>query len=218
MSTRALAWFAIGAQVVFVAAWLVAGAAQPGYSPARSTISALAAEGAAHPWIVMAGLAVFGAGVLALAVAVARTLPARPATYVAVGLFAVAGLALIAAAFVRLPCDPARAACSGGAAHGVMAILAQLAILLSPFALARAAWPGALARGALIAGGLIVAIGLFDQSLMHKGVEGTIERVGLTLDQVWLVLVAAGVLVATRRRRRSERGVTARRSPAPVWD
>src|SRR4051794_5754984 len=108
MRIRTLAWLAIAAQPVFVASWLVAGALEPGYSGARSTVSALAADGAAHPWIVIVGLAALGAGVLVLAAALWMALPAsRPA----VGVFAVVGAGLLVAAFVRLPCDPALDRC-----------------------------------------------------------------------------------------------------------
>src|SRR4051812_35075478 len=104
MRIRTLAWLAIAAQPVFVASWLVAGALEPGYSGARSTVSALAADGAAHPWIVIVGLAALGAGVLALA---ATLWMALPSSRVAVALFSIIGAGLLIGAFVRLPCDPA---------------------------------------------------------------------------------------------------------------
>src|SRR5689334_287169 len=115
MRIRALAWCAIAAQPVFVVSWLVAGALEPGYSGARSTVSALAAQGASHSWIVMAGLAALGLAVLALAAALRLALPARTRSSPAVALFAVVGLGLLVAAFVRLPCDPAVDHCGGGA-------------------------------------------------------------------------------------------------------
>src|SRR5690349_11976004 len=102
MRTRTLAWAAIAAQPVFLVAWVAGGALEPGYSPSRSTISALAAQGASHPWIVMAGLAALGLGVLALALALWIALPASRAPAV---VFAIVGAGLVAAAFVRLPCD-----------------------------------------------------------------------------------------------------------------
>src|SRR5690349_5605358 len=117
MRLRALAWFAIAAQACFVVSWIVAGAMEPGYSPGRSTISALAAQDATHPWIVMAGLVAFGLGTLALAVA----LPAR----VTAVLFALAGAGFVVAAFARLPCDPAFGGCPS-AAHGAATVIARL--------------------------------------------------------------------------------------------
>src|SRR4051812_48511641 len=65
-SIRSLAWFALAAQALFVIAWVVAGALQPGYSHAESAVSALAAKGAAHPWIVMVALTLLGLSALAL--------------------------------------------------------------------------------------------------------------------------------------------------------
>ena len=185
MSARVLAWSSIAVQPVFLAAWLVAGALEPGFSGARSTVSALAADGASHPWIVMAGLAALGLGVLALAAALWMELRAR----VAVALFALVGTGLLVAAVVRLPCDPAVDHCAGGA-HGVAATLAQLALFATPVALAP--WSGY----ALLAG----VIGLGFALLLSSAPAGTAERAVLSLGQVWFVLVGAGVLRAERDR------------------
>src|SRR4051794_3960468 len=102
MSTRTLAWLAIAAQPVFLASWVVAGALEPDYSPARSTVSALAARGAEHPWIVISGLAALGVGVLALGAALWMALPSGPASRVTVALFAVMGGGLLVTALARL--------------------------------------------------------------------------------------------------------------------
>src|SRR4051794_37148596 len=191
MRIRTLAWPAIAAQPVFVVSWLVAAPLQPGYSPSRSTISALAADGAAHPWIVIVGLAALGVGVLALAAALWMALPG---SRVAVALLSIIGAGLLVAAFVRLPCDPAVDRCDAGA-HGVAATIAQLALLASPFALAWALSPGPWSRYALLAG----AVGLGFALVFSSAPAGTAERAVLTLGQVWFVLVAAGVLHAEHR-------------------
>ncbi len=69
-TARGLAIWAIAAQLVFIASWLVAGSIQPGYALWRYPISDLGALGARHPWIINAGLLVLGSSFLALGVAV----------------------------------------------------------------------------------------------------------------------------------------------------
>src|SRR3954452_17531395 len=189
MRIRRLAWIAIAAQPVFAVSWIVAGALEPGYSGARSTVSALAAQGAEHPWIVMAGLAALGGGVLALAAGLAMALPSRVASRVTVALFALLGCALIVAAFVRVGCDPAVRRCDGGA-HGVAAGLAMLALLAAPFALGWALVPGRLGVYALLAG----ALGLGVMFVADPPPDGTAERLDLAWAQLWFVLVAIGLL------------------------
>jgi hypothetical membrane protein len=56
------------APIALIGGWTLAGARQPpGYDPVRDTISALAAHGAADPWIMTTGLAVLGTCHLATA-------------------------------------------------------------------------------------------------------------------------------------------------------
>jgi hypothetical membrane protein len=70
-------------------AWLAAGAVQPAYNPMRHTVSALAGQGATHPWIVTGAL--FAVGGCYLATAVGLTSLRIPARI----LLAVAGLCSI---------------------------------------------------------------------------------------------------------------------------
>src|SRR5436305_12607748 len=105
MRIRSLAWLAIAAQAVFIASWVIAGALEPGYSPARSTISALEADGASHPWIVMTGLFALALGAAALVPGLRATLPDRPATRVAAALFGVVALGFLVVLLVRPDCD-----------------------------------------------------------------------------------------------------------------
>src|SRR5438552_6777790 len=109
---RLLAWFAVAAQAVFVASWIVAGALQPRYSASDSGVSALAAHGMRDPWIAMAGLVVLGLGVAALAPGLRAVLPPRRAAVGAAGLFVLAGAGFVVAGLSRLDCDLAHAACN----------------------------------------------------------------------------------------------------------
>src|SRR5437588_2380475 len=111
-SIRSLAWFALAAQVVFLASWIVAGALQPHYSASDSGVSALAAHGMRDPWIVMGGFAVLGLGVAALGPGLRAVLPPRRAATVAAGLFLLAGAGFVVAGLSRLDCDLSYAACN----------------------------------------------------------------------------------------------------------
>ena len=75
---RAGAWFAIAGQVVFVVAWVTAGALQPGYSSIDNYVSELAADSAAHPWIVGAAIVVWGLSIAAIGPALLPALRGRP--------------------------------------------------------------------------------------------------------------------------------------------
>jgi Protein of unknown function (DUF998) len=78
------------APVLIIGGWLAAGAVQPAsYSPLRDTVSALAGQGGAQPWIVTSALFAVGGCYLATALGLAGLrLPARV-------LLAVAGLCSI---------------------------------------------------------------------------------------------------------------------------
>src|SRR2546423_3387094 len=91
---RQLAWLAIAGQVAFVAAWVIAGALEPGYSAFDQAISELGARNAAHPWLMNTGFVILGLAIAALGPCLLAVLPRRRAARVAGGLFAVAGLAM----------------------------------------------------------------------------------------------------------------------------
>lgn len=75
--------------LLLVGGWLAAGAVQPGYSPVRETVSALAGQAGTHPWIVTGALFAVGGCYLATAAGLASLrIPARV-------LLAVAGLSSI---------------------------------------------------------------------------------------------------------------------------
>jgi hypothetical membrane protein len=208
-SVRWLAGFAIAAQLAFVASWIVSGALQTHYSGARSGVSELAAHGMRHPWIVMSGLVVLGLGVAALAPGLRAVLPARRAAAVAVGLFVVAGAGLVVAGLARLDCDLSQSACSHRFEAGMLSwhtslhvwvgLLIEVALVLTPFALAQALWPTPVAAASLGAGLTGIAIGGAASILYGVGApDGVLERIELVVTNLWLVIVAAGILYETR--------------------
>lgn len=211
MSTRALAWAAIAGQAIFVASWIVAGALQPGYSHSDDTISGLAATGAAHPAIVIAGFVVLGAAVVGLALALRAVLPRRPAAVAAVGLFAAVGVGFVLVGAFRTDCDLAHQACTDRfdagllswhtSAHVWIGLVTQVALLATPFALARALWTRFVSGALLVTGvvGLAIAVGTALGYQVGGGPDGVIERLQLVFAQIWFIEVAVGVLYATRR-------------------
>jgi hypothetical protein len=206
---RSLAVFSITAQALFVASWIVAGALTPGYSHSDSGVSVLAAQGMPHPWIVMAGLAIIGASLMALAPGVRVALPRRRAATLAAVLLALAGLGLVITAFARLDCDLATHACSTRFDAGDLSwrtslhlwagLVVTVGLIGSALALARALWPSptaALALGAGIAGVAISVVAWFLYDAAAPA--GVLDRVQLLTVHAWVVIVAVGILHETR--------------------
>jgi hypothetical membrane protein len=211
-SIRRLAWFAIAAQFLFIAAWIVAGAIDPGYSHLQEGVSALAGEDAAHPWIVTAGIAILGLSFWAVAICLLRVLPRRPAATVAATLFGICGLGSILTAAFPVECSIGGAQVCTDAfkagdlswqtyAHVWAADGVQLALLFTPFAIARALWPSRVSP-LLVLGGLIggfIGIGLFFWGFFDAAPGGLDQRIGLLVVHQWIGLIALGVLDATPR-------------------
>ena len=128
-------------------AWTLASAIQPGYDPARDDLSALAATGAAHPWLTMTGEFLLGVGVVALAAGLVAALPGRDVV-VGFSLLLSAGLATAIQALAREDCPTQHADCvarlqAGQASwhhtlHEATSGLAFVAMLTAPPVLARA--------------------------------------------------------------------------------
>ena len=108
-STRTLAAWAITAQVLFALSWIVAGWAQPTYSHLDQPISDLAARHARYPGILMIGMLVFGSGLVALAIALRRTVGVR--ARLGIGLLLAAAALMPVSAFARVDCATSSAAC-----------------------------------------------------------------------------------------------------------
>lgn len=208
---RAAALAAIAVQPLFIAAWIVAGALQPGYSHARSGVSALGAQTAAHPWIVNSALVLFGLSFVALALCLYAVLPRRRAATVAALLFAGAGVAIALAGPINLDCDLAHSRCKHlfdertlswpTYGHLWLALVFEVLLLATPFAVARAIAPSPAAGVLTVAGVVGAAIGIATGLLEGSGggSAGLWQRVGLLLVHQWALIVAGGVLYATRR-------------------
>ena len=210
---RALAWFAIVAQFVFITAWIVAGALEDGYSHAHDYVSELGADGAANPLIVNAAIVLLGLSMAALAPALWGTLPRRRASRIAGALFVVAGPGFVLAGIFNGDCstavDPTCQArydewdvSTSAQIHGWAAFVSGLCLIGTAFALARALWDQPVAAP-LLASGLIgvgiLVVGPSAESI-DNGPDGLVQRVEFLALHVWLIEIAIGVLWATRGR------------------
>jgi hypothetical protein len=215
-TARTLAWLAVAGQALFVAGWVIGGALQPGYDHLEHGVSQLAAQGTAHPALGMATLAVLGGSIVALGLALLTALPSRPAARFAAGLFMAAGASIAIAALLRLDCAEAvSSACAdlwkSGAtsgqhnAHLWTGLFTQVLLAATPFAVARAIWPGPVAPLALAAGIFGLALGAVAFALyrVDDAPDGLVQRVALLSLHVWVLIVAAGILHACRRPRRA---------------
>jgi hypothetical membrane protein len=205
--TRLLAWVAILAQAVFVGGWILGGALEPHYSAVRQYISELGRHGAAHPWIFVAFVGIWGLGFIALAVAVVPSLRTRPWPLAMPLTFALAGVCAILVGPLHMDCSPTvSAVCksreAAGAlswhhyAHEWVSLGIKVSLLLTGFAFARSAWPSRLARLVLSGALVLLAAGiatffLHDSFVGYQGLE---ERLWALVAHAW-ALVCATVLI-----------------------
>ena len=204
-----LVWSAFAAQAIFVIAWLVAGALEPGYSHVDQGVSYLAADDGRHRWTVAAAIVLMGASFAALAVGLARVLQ-RGAAMTA-GLFGLVALGWFASAAFPLDCGAVdRGRCEDAwragdlswqhDAHLWAGLGLTVLLLLTPFALARALAPGtaaATAAGAAVFGVLFAAASTAAY-LIPGTADGLVQRAGLALVHLWVLIVGVGILHATR--------------------
>lgn len=208
---RRWTWVALAGQALFVISWIVGGALQPGYSHIDQGVSELGAHGAAHPWLANGGIAVFGLSLVAIGLAVFPLLPARPASWIALALFAGAAVAILAVALIRLDCPLSDQHCEDmwragqlswrESGHLWASDIGQLLLAFTPFAIARSLSPGPLAPLAVAAGvaGVAIGVGTFFLYALDDTPGGLIQRLDFVVVFTWVAILATGVLHATRR-------------------
>jgi len=197
----------------FIGSWMLGGVlAGADYSPVEDPISRLAAVDAETRTLMTTGLVVFGLAMPLYAVAL-RSVAARGAAIAAAG----TGLATLAVAALPLDRSPAI-----DRWHGVAAGIGYLALAVTPlFAagpLRRRGWRR-LANAGVVAGvSTLVALGLTVSPLP----TGLMQRLGLTVTDVWIVATAVSMLGATGQVRRDAQrpygseSASASRSPRPT--
>jgi Protein of unknown function (DUF998) len=206
--TWLLAWAAILAQVVFVGGWVLAGALEPRYSPVRQYISELGRRGAAHPWIFTTFVGIWGLGFIALALALVRSLRARPWPLAMPLCFVLAGACAILVGWLRMDCSPTvSAVCkareAAGAlswhhyAHEWLSLAINVTLLATGFVFARSAWPSRLAR-LVLSGALVLLAAWLVTFFLHNsfaGYQGLEERLWALVAQFWAVLCATVLIL-----------------------
>jgi hypothetical protein len=156
------------------------------------------------------GLVVFGLSVAALGPALLPVLPRRRSASVAVGFLVVAGVGLASVGVLPIDCSFADERCrelsDAGElswqhyAHLWVGLAIQVSLSVTPFAIVRALWPRPDAIAVLV-GAIpavlfgIVAIPLYE---LDATPSGLLDRVQFAIVHVWVLLVAGGVLHATR--------------------
>jgi hypothetical protein len=89
-------------------------------------------------------------------------------------------------------------------------LVGQLLFALTPFAIARALWPSPVAAASLAAGSLGVAVGGAVLLSDTDSAGGLVQRGGLGVLHLWVLIVVVGVLYATRAEPRPGRLVPLR--------
>jgi hypothetical membrane protein len=181
---------AIAGPLAFAAAWMTAAALQPGFRPLRDDESALAAIGAAHPWITMTGDVLLGLAVIALAIRLAGR-----AVTVGSALLLVAGLAIVVQAVAREDCVGSCAGAPSGhqALHDGASAVAFLLLPIAILVLSRAFRPR-LSRVAGLAALLLLVVFLALSEGPHAGLG---EILALLPLLAWIV--TAGLTASTPR-------------------
>jgi hypothetical membrane protein len=162
----------------------------PGFDPLRETISALATQSAALPWIMTAGLALTGVGHLATAAAL------RPAATPGRLLLATGGLATCVVAAQPIDVYPP--------VHAVAAAVGFAALALWPAASARRGGSGVLSRraGVTAAGALLALTAWFVVELLDGGdAPGLAERATAGAEALWPLAVVLALRARVVRAR-----------------
>jgi hypothetical protein len=196
-----LASAAILAQLLFLGGWVLAGALEPHYSATRQYISELGRDGAAHPWIFVAFMAIWGLGWIALAVAVVPSLRTRRWPLTMPLFFTLAGACAILVGPLRMDCSTILSAtcrsheATGGRswhyeAHVWLSLGIKVALLLTGFAFARSSWPSRLGR-VVLGGALVLLVAGIVTFILHGSFDG---YKGLE-ERLWALVALLGALV-----------------------
>ena len=200
---RRLALGGVIGPATFVAAWAMGAVVQDrGLSPIDDAISQLAHVDTNTRWLMTAGLGVFAIGVGAFAASVRWTLGAATMFW----------LGATAASTVAVAALPLGVSDTVDRLHGVAAGLGYLTLVAAPLAARR---PLARLGATRVSRAGTAAAAVAAASLVASltiGPTGLFQRIGLTVVDVWIVVVAA--LLATGRLQLRRQG----RQPPEVRD
>lgn len=215
-----MAWFALAGQVVFVAAWLVAGALEEGYSHVEHHVSELGADTAEAPLIVNGALLLLGLTLVALAAGTWEALRRSRRTLVLIAFLVAGGVTTALTGVFEIDCNSLDPGCerrfdagdltSSERGHVIAGLAMYPTLLPVPFLLAWATWGGKAARPAVIAGVLgVLAAGAGFLGGGDEELGGLGQRFGFASMHVGIGLYALGLLVWAGRPRRRPRPATA---------
>ena len=198
---RQLGLVAAAGPILFAAGWVVGAARQPGFRVLRDDESSLAAIGAAHPAITMTTDTLLGAGLLALAAALAADLVGRQRA-VGCWLLVVAGISAIVQALVREDCVASLGLCAVAGRSDMMtwrqpvhdgaSLIAFVALLVAPLVLARSfralGW-ATLSMYSMVTSGVGLVTLIFYVAASESAIAGLAELIFLAVPLAWVVVV-----------------------------
>jgi hypothetical membrane protein len=185
---RLLAAAGIFGPSFFIADWAVLGTRAKNYSPMRDAISELAHMHAPTRPAMTAGFLVFGVALPTYAIALRDALPGRAWQFAVANGVATLGVAAFA---LGTP--------TSGKIHGAFAALAYASLAAVPVTASlalrdrRPAW---LARASMVTG-VACGVALLASVVGPTHVHGLLQRVGLTIGDLWLIASAAAMLQTT---------------------
>jgi hypothetical membrane protein len=169
----------------FIADWAVLGTRAKNYSPVHDAISELARMHAPTRPAMTAGFLVFGVALPTYAVALRDVLPGRAWQFAAANGVATLGVATFA---LGTP--------TSGDIHGAFAALAYASLAAVPISASlvlRERRPPWLARASMMTG-IACGAALIASVVGPAHVHGLLQRVGLTIGDLWLIASAAAML------------------------
>jgi hypothetical membrane protein len=204
-----LAAVALLGQLAFTLAWFVGGLFEPDYDPLRQTISELASLDGHRPLVMTAGFAAFGISVLALALALRRTVRRDKRLRVGPGMLVLAALPMPVVAGARMDCARSSQACRDAIEadvvsgqhhlHDLASLVVFVMLVLAPLVFARAFgrdghWRD-LRRWSLLTGGLgFVLLATFVTVGDGTAMGGLLQRVLVGLLTAWIAVTATRAL------------------------
>lgn len=188
VSERVAAPFAgIVGPAAFISSWLVAGALRRGYDPITQAISELAALGTPNRLIVTSGMVVFGLGAQFFAAELRR----RGQGDVALAM-TLAGLTSLGVA--AFPCTqdcPGAGTSFTDTGHAVAAGLHYVTFTAAPLLMGFQRDVSARRRTFSLVVSIVASLALGGQ-VLGIGPNGLMQRIGLTVNDLWMIVIALG--------------------------
>ena len=184
---RLLAAAGVVGPCVFIADWAILGTRAKNYSPVSDAISELARMHASTRPAMTAGFLVFGAALPTYAIALRDALPGQAWKFAAANGVATLG---VAAFSLGTP--------TSGDIHGAFAGLAYASLAATPIAASaalRRSGHDKLARTS-ISTGIVIGAALVASVVGPTHVHGLLQRIGLTIGDVWIIASAVSMMRA----------------------